>query len=115
MVRTKQTARRSQGRKEPRKSLAKKSARNLGNQGGTKKPFRYKPRTVALREIRLREIAEEFRSNMRFQSSAISALQESVEAYLVSLIIMGKRTIIRNKEAFAVFLYYYRYTGGYSP
>ncbi|KAF2181288.1 histone H3 [Zopfia rhizophila CBS 207.26] len=123
MVRTKQTARRSQGGKEPRKSLAKKSARNLGNQGGTKKPFRYKPGTVALREIRryqkshdllirklpfqrlVREIAEEFRSNMRFQSSAIGALQESAEAYLVSLFeatnlcaLHAKRVTIQQKD-----------------
>ena len=59
--------------------------------------------TVALREIRryqkstellirklpfqrlVREIAQDFKSDLRFQSSAIGALQESVEAYLVSL------------------------------
>lgn len=63
----------------------------------------YKPGTVALREIRryqkstellirklpfqrlVREIAQDFKSDLRFQSSAIGALQESVEAYLVSL------------------------------
>jgi histone H3/H4 len=68
-----------------------------------KKPHRYKPGTVALREIRryqkstellirklpfqrlVREIAQDFKSDLRFQSSAIGALQESVEAYLVSL------------------------------
>ncbi|KAL1593645.1 hypothetical protein SLS59_009159 [Nothophoma quercina] len=33
----------------------------------------------------VREIAQDFKSDLRFQSSAISALQESVEAYLVSL------------------------------
>lgn len=71
--------------------------------GGVKKPHRYKPGTVALREIRryqkstellirklpfqrlVREIAQDFKSDLRFQSSAIGALQESVEAYLVSL------------------------------
>jgi len=33
----------------------------------------------------VREIAQDFKSDLRFQSSAIGALQESVEAYLVSL------------------------------
>jgi histone H3 len=68
-----------------------------------KKPHRYRPGTVALREIRryqkstellirklpfqrlVREIAQDFKTDLRFQSSAIGALQEAVEAYLVSL------------------------------
>ena len=68
-----------------------------------KKPHRYKPGTVALREIRryqkstellirklpfqrlVREIAQDFKTDLRFQSSAIGALQEASEAYLVSL------------------------------
>ena len=33
----------------------------------------------------VREIAQDFKEGFKFQSSAISALQESVEAYLVSL------------------------------
>ncbi len=33
----------------------------------------------------VREIAQDFKSDLRFQSSAIGALQESVESYLVSL------------------------------
>src|ERR1700744_2540690 len=71
--------------------------------GGVKKPHRFRPGTVALREIRryqkstellirklpfqrlVREIAQDFKSDLRFQSSAIGALQESVESYLVSL------------------------------
>lgn len=71
--------------------------------GGVKKPHRYRPGTVALREIRryqkstellirklpfqrlVREIAQDFKTDLRFQSSAIGALQEAVEAYLVSL------------------------------
>ena len=32
----------------------------------------------------VREIAQDFKSNLRFQYSAIGALQESVETYLVS-------------------------------
>jgi histone H3 len=71
--------------------------------GGVKKPHRYKPGTVALRQIRryqkstellirkmpfqrlVREVAQDFKENLRFQSTAISALQEAAEAYLVSL------------------------------
>jgi histone H3 len=68
-----------------------------------KKPHRYKPGTVALREIRkyqkssdlllkklpfqrlVKEIAYDYKNDLRFQSSAILALQEAAEAYLVSL------------------------------
>src|ERR1700731_4377952 len=94
----------STGGKAPRKQLASKAARKSApSTGGFKKPHRYKPGTVALREIRryqkstellirklpfqrlVREIAQDFKSDLRFQSSAIGALQESVEAYLVSL------------------------------
>lgn len=35
--------------------------------------------------LQVREIAQDFKSDLRFQSSAIGALQESVESYLVSL------------------------------
>jgi len=119
MARTKQTARKSTGGKAPRKQLASKAARksapayvplpsdkdqaNRSRSGGVKKPHRYRPGTVALREIRryqkstellirklpfqrlVREIAQDFKTDLRFQSSAIGALQEAVEAYLVSL------------------------------
>ena len=71
--------------------------------GGVKKPHRYRPGTVALREIRryqkstellirklpfqrlVREIAQDIKTDLRFQSSAIMALQEASEAYLVGL------------------------------
>src|SRR5438045_9238466 len=103
MARTKQTARKSTGGKAPRKQLATKARKSTPATGGVKKPHRYRPGTVALREIRryqkstellirklpfqrlVREIAQDFKSDLRFQSSAIGALQESVEAYLVSL------------------------------
>ncbi|KAH9861830.1 hypothetical protein J1614_011583 [Plenodomus biglobosus] len=111
----------STGGKAPRKQLASKAARKSApSTGGVKKPHRYKPGTVALREIRryqkstellirklpfqrlVREIAQDFKSDLRFQSSAIGALQESVEAYLVSLFedtnlcaIHAKRVTIR--------------------
>lgn len=70
---------------------------------GEKKPHRYRPGTLALREIRryqkstetlirqlpfqrlVREIARDLKPDMRFQSSALAALQESAEAHLVSV------------------------------
>ena len=104
MARTKQTARKSTGGKAPRKQLATKAARKSAPAtGGVKKPHRYRPGTVALREIRryqkstellirklpfqrlVREIAQDFKTDLRFQSSAVLALQEASEAYLVGL------------------------------
>ena len=53
MARTKQTDRKSTGAKAPRKLLATKAARKSAPAtGGVKKPHRFKPGTVALREIR---------------------------------------------------------------
>ena len=53
----------------------------------------------------VREIAQDFKSDLRFQSSAIGALQESAEAYLVSLFadtnlcaIHAKRVTIQPKD-----------------
>ncbi len=104
MARTKQTARKSTGGKAPRKQLASKSARKATpTTGGVKKAHRYRPGTVALREIRryqkstdlllrkapfqrlVREVAQDFKTDLRFQSSAVMALQEASEAFLVGL------------------------------
>ena len=55
MARTKQTARKNTGGKAPRKQLANKAARkstHAAPAGGLKKPHRFRPGTVALREIR---------------------------------------------------------------
>jgi histone H3 len=56
MARTKQTARKNTGAKAPRKQLANKAARKTAlaasTGGGVKKPHRFRPGTVALREIR---------------------------------------------------------------
>lgn len=78
----------------PDKSLQASSA---------KKPHRYRPAADALQKIRrfpkssnlslrrmpfqrlVNEIASKFASNIRFQSTAMDALQEATEAYLVSL------------------------------
>ena len=52
-ARTKQTARKSTGGKAPRKQVATKVARESAPAtGGVKKPHRYRPGTVVLREIR---------------------------------------------------------------
>ena len=146
--------------KAPRKQLATKAARKSAPAtGGVKKPHRYRPGTVALREIRryqkstdllirklpfqrlVREIAQDFKvsirltvvdclflyeyclnfiwpsthtrflfppqqqSDLRFQGSAVLALQEAAEAYLVGLFedtnlcaIHAKRVTIMPKD-----------------
>lgn len=105
MARTKTTARKStNGVKKPRKQLTTKTARKTApTKGGVKKPHKFRPGTVALREIRkyqrstdllirklpfqrvVKHIAQESKQEVRFQSSAIMALQEACEAYLVGL------------------------------
>ena len=149
MARQKRTARKKTGGpglKAPRKQLATKNLtkkltpeqarknaakanrdqqKNLGNPrtGGLKRPMRYRPGTVALREIRryqkttellirklpfnrlVREIAQDFKTDLRFQAQAIAALQEAAEAYLIGLFedtnlcaIHAKRVTIMPKD-----------------
>ncbi|XP_003381454.1 histone H3, embryonic, partial [Trichinella spiralis] len=124
MARTKQTARKSTGGKAPRKQLATKAARMIAtNADRVKRPHRYRPGTVALREIRryqkstellirklpfqrlVREVAQDYKTELRFQSSAVLALQEAAEAYLVGLFedtnlcaIHAKRVTIMPKD-----------------
>merc|ERR1712170_120998 len=91
MARTKQTARKSTGGKAPRKQLATKAARKSApSTGGVKKPRRYQKSTeLLIRKLPfqrlVREIAQDFKTDLRFQSAAIGALQEASEAYLVGL------------------------------
>ncbi|KAL8538170.1 hypothetical protein ACS0TY_000216 [Phlomoides rotata] len=89
------------GGKAPRKQSATKAARkSTPATGGVKKPHRFRPNTVALREIRkyqkstdllirklpfqrlVCEIAQDFKTDRRFQSSA-AALQEAAAAILL--------------------------------
>ena len=127
MARTKQTARKSTGGKAPRKQLATKAARKSAPAtGGVKKPHRYRPGTVALREIRryqkstdllirklpfsrlVREISQDYQikdNDARYQSAALLALQEATEAYLTHLFedvnlcaIHSKRVTIMPKD-----------------
>ncbi|XP_008821311.1 histone H3.3-like [Nannospalax galili] len=119
MAATKLTA-----RKSTRKQRATKAAhKSAPSTGGVKKPHRYRPGTVALREIRcyqkstellirklpfqdlVREIAQDFKTDLRFQSAAIGALQEASVAYLVGLFedtnlcaIHAKRVTIMPKD-----------------
>jgi histone H3 len=123
MARTKTTARKSTGGKLPLRKVVAKSVRKTADFGGVKKARRYRPGTVALREIRryqkttellirkapfqrlIREIAQRRRSELRFQISAVQALQEACEAYLVELFedtnlcaIHAKRVTIMTKD-----------------
>merc|ERR1712196_604077 len=122
MARTKHTARKATGAKHPRKTVADKAAKTKTTPG-VKRPHRFKPGTVSLREIRrfqksiellirklpfqrlVREIANDFKTDLRFRSSAVLALQEAAEAYMVGLFedtnlcaIHAKRVTIMPKD-----------------
>ena len=111
----------ARSKQRSRKSASKKQSSPPSS--GVKKPHRYKPGTVALREIRryqktfhlmipklpfqrlVREIAQDFKTDLRFQGSAILALQEASEAYVVGLFedtnlcgIHAKRVTIMPKD-----------------
>ena len=121
--------------KAPRKPLPSKAAAKTKPRSTRKiipgdwtgghrhKPHRYRPGTVALREIRkyqqscglllrrlpfhrlVREIARDYNSQIRFSGDAVDALQHATEAYLVGLnedtnlcAIHGKRVTIMRKD-----------------
>ena len=110
--------------KAPRKLIPAKLARkNKPSTGAIKKPHRYRPGTVALRQIRkfqkstellcqklcvarlVREITQNFRMDLRFQASALLAIQEAMEAWLVRLMedmnlcaIHAKRVTIQPRD-----------------
>jgi len=124
MARTKKTARKSTGGKAPRKQLATKAAQKSAPlTRGVKKPHHFRPGNVALREIckyqnitellirkllfqrLVQEIAQDFKTDLRFQSSVVSTLQGTAEAYLVDLFedtnicaIIVKRVAIMPKD-----------------
>ena len=91
--------------------------------GGVKTPHRYRPGAVALRETRkrqkstdllirklppqrlAREVAQDYKRDLRFQTTALLALQEAAEAYMVGLMedtnicaIHAKRVTIMPKD-----------------
>ena len=91
MSRTKQTS---------KSTIAKKAV----GTAGAKRSHRWRPGTVALREIRkyqkgtellirkapfqrlVRELATSQKEGLRFQSSAVLAIQEATESYMISLL-----------------------------
>ncbi|KAK0557787.1 Core histone H2A/H2B/H3/H4 [Tilletia horrida] len=105
--RHRQTARKSTGGKSMSKGLSTKTAGTSASStyGGVKKSFRYRAGTVALREIRryqqttellirkrsfqllARDLAQWYRPDIRFQSSALQAMQEATEAFIVQLFV----------------------------
>ncbi|GAB5566549.1 histone H3.1 [Prionailurus iriomotensis] len=117
MARRKQTARKSTGGKAPYKHLATKVARKSSPAtGGIKKPPAWhsvrhyqKPTELLIRKLPFQrevcEIAQDFKTDLRFQSSAVMALQEACEAYMVGFFedtnlcaIHAKRVTIMPKD-----------------
>ena len=104
--------------------MATKSARKTAPlSGGVKRPHRFRPGTVSLREIRkyqkstellirklpfsrlCREVAQNFKTDLRFQPSTLMALQESCESYIIGIMedtnlcsIHAKRVTIMPKD-----------------
>ncbi|XP_039711523.1 histone H3.3A-like [Pteropus medius] len=103
MADTKPTTSNSTHGKALRKQLATKApSKSAPSTGEVKKPYCYRPSTIALCEVRryqkstelirklsfqhlVREIAQDIKTDLCFQNAAIGALQESSEAYLVGL------------------------------
>ena len=132
MAQTKQTARKDQGGKAPRRIFSTKNpgsikAQKAARKGKTgysePKKRRFRPVTVALREIRryqkstdllirklpfqclVREIIFEHKQDYRLAPAAAAAFQEAAEAYLVGLFedmnlcaIHAKRVTIMPKD-----------------
>ena len=111
---TKPTSRKTiKGGKQLRKHILHKTLKQHSTTGGIKKPHRYRPGLLALREIRryqqstdsliqktpfnklIKEISQEYRIcpdgpgtpsvQVCFQSTALAALQEAAKNYLVGL------------------------------
>ena len=123
MARTKQTARKRTRPK--REQLASRNPaakrKKLANATptafeGDKKSNRYRPGTIALREIRkyqkttellirklpfqrlVREIAYNLKEDVRFQGSAVNALQEAAEAFIVGIFEDSNRCAIHSRR-----------------
>ena len=103
----------------------KRKIHEVRMQGRQMKPHRYRAGTMALKDIRhfqgstallirklpfqrlVREIAQDFKTDLRFQSAAVLCLQEAAEAYLVRLFddanlcaIHARRVTIMPKDLF---------------
>lgn len=100
-----------------------KAAKATGATSGVKRAHRWRPGTVALREVKkyqkgtelliqkapfqrlVRELATAQKEGLRFQSSAVLAIQEATEAYVISLLadtnlsaIHAKRVTIQPRD-----------------
>ena len=87
-----------------KKNVSVKKNKSAGAGSGMKKARRWRPGTVALREIRkfqkgtnlliqkapfqrlVREVATSHKQDLRFQSSAILAIQEATESFVISVL-----------------------------
>jgi histone H3 len=118
MARTKQTVTKTTGGKAPRKVVSAKSARKSVPPAEVQAPKknRFKPGSVALKEIRkyqkttdllirkrpfqrmVRELCKVKNGDMRFQASAIVAFQEAVENFLTNLIEDAYRCVMHARR-----------------
>lgn len=99
----------------PEKKGRKKSKSKPAT-GGIKKPHRYRPGTVALREIRkqqkstglmipklpfqrlVREVGQDFKDDLRFSAKSILTAQEYIEAYIVRLLTAANALSVHDKR-----------------
>ncbi|KAK6030391.1 core histone H2A/H2B/H3/H4 [Ostertagia ostertagi] len=102
MARTKQTARKSTGGKAHESSWPLRPLASQPRQ--PEKSTELLIRKLPFQRL-VREIAQDFKTDLRFQSSAVMALQEASEAYLVGLFedtnlcaIHAKRVTIMPKD-----------------
>jgi len=97
------TAKATKTAKAAAPSAAASKKKTAASAGGVKKPHRFNPGTVALREIRryqkstellirkqpfrrlVQEIAQDYKTDLRYSGLAVTMLQQSAEAYLVGL------------------------------
>ncbi|KAF9763588.1 histone H3-like protein [Nosema granulosis] len=116
MSRTKQTAIKSVGGKAPRKTLGSKAVKKtVGSSAKTTHTRRFKPGTVALKEIRKYQKSTDLlirkrpfqrivrnimktKADMRFQGSAMLALQEAVESFLTILMEDSYRCVLHARR-----------------
>ena len=101
---TKQTAVKSKATKRALGAKKAKKSASGASAGGVKRAFRWKPGTVALRQVKklqkstdlliakapfsrlVRELADSHKVGLRFASAAVAAIQEATEAFVVSLL-----------------------------
>ena len=104
MAAAKETIRSAKKSVAPKKAEKKAKKAASASATGVKRSHRFRPGTVALREIRrfqrgtdlllrkapfqrlVREVATSHKEGLRFQASAVAAVQEATEAYVVSLL-----------------------------